>query len=325
MGFSEKMPVFVSIAMFTVTAFVNQQRCSPPFSTVNLSQNYQFQVFSEAKKRYPRNAQQGIEFISPDSLAVFQVERVNRIAPLTARDETGGAGSFVLHIAVLRTSQGQSRVMDLTTNGSDVSRVYPTHNGKFIVRTGNLIRLYSSNLVEIASRLLPRSDNAQNESWTLEVDKWGSSIYLEHYEYFGPAVPPRTERFQADADNLQTIAISDSKPNSTTKEQLVPHWERQFPKASLTTKNEHIASVLGNGLFLLAEITRWRRDPFDIGIPPVPLRIVIYDLKNQSERCFISIQNPVSDGTKDGARLYAISERGTVVVIQGTTLYLYHP
>lgn len=320
------MTAFVLIAILTAAALASPQPCPQPFQSYDLIDKHHFHAFSNPKEKHPRNAQQGVVFVSPDSLVVFQVEKPDQVAPLASRDISGGAGSFVLHIILLDTRQKfPPQSLDLTTTGSDVSRVYPTREGKFIVRTGDVIRLYSAALAEIASRALPRRNKALNEFWNVAVDNRGAQIYLEHYEYFGPKMPAQTERFLVDADTLQTLAVLDSSSTSLLKQQFYHHWDRDFPKASLTTKEEHVPSVVGNDLLLAAEITRWRRDPLDFGIPPVPLRIVVYDLATKTERCFISTDSPVSDGSDEGARLYAISSTGTIAVIQRGILSLYQP
>lgn len=307
-------------------ANATQKPCAPPLWTVDLAAKYHFTDFGLPKHARNRPVEgwkthQGVVFTGPEMLAIFRVEESDQLPPLAPRDASGGSGRFILHVEFLDSRQGNEvRSFRLITSSSDYSDIYPTHDGRFLLLTGQVMRLYSSTFEELASRPLSLSHVALNEWWMVAVGASGRRIYAEHYEYFGRDKPSRSERLLLDADTLQAIATVDPDDASWPGVVNLSHvWWKQFPRA-LVAKHEEVSSVQGNGSLLAAQTRRTRWNPLDLDLAPIPLRIVIYDLATKSERCSIPIGKAVS-----GWALYAVSPTGAVAVIQGNILSLHQP
>jgi hypothetical protein len=181
-------------------ASAHQKPCSAPVWTVDLAAKYHLRFFGEVK--HPRNApplpwmaSQGVLFMAPDVLAIYQVLESNESSPPEPRDASGGGGRYVLQIVFLNSATGNEvHTLRLTTTSSDVSGVYPTHDGGFLVETGQLLRLYSPTFQEVASRSLPTSPYGKRESWRVSVIPPGRRIYIA-----------AAEHYLLDSDTLETI------------------------------------------------------------------------------------------------------------------------
>src|SRR6202035_28069 len=104
-------------------------------------------------------------FLSPERILVYQVNRSRGPAKLSARDASGGSGNFILQIKVLNAQDGaEIKSLQLTTN-AEFSKVLATRDGRFIVRTGDVLYLYSSDFARLASRSLPLQRQVQEERW----------------------------------------------------------------------------------------------------------------------------------------------------------------
>ena len=72
---------------------------------VDLRERYEFQAFDRTVN-YRWMLHQGVLFIAPERILVYQVNRLRGPAKLAARDASGGAGNFVLDIKVLNARDG---------------------------------------------------------------------------------------------------------------------------------------------------------------------------------------------------------------------------
>jgi hypothetical protein len=150
---------------------------------INLQDQYQYQNFD---RDLARNwvSQQGVVFLTPQEIAVYQVSKRRPSARLGARDTSGGAGNFFLDVKVLDAQDGHLiQALHLATSAT-FSKVAPTHDGKFIVRTGEILYLYSSDFQQLASRDLPLKRLAPLEEWEVNVDHSGQLIVLAHQKLF---------------------------------------------------------------------------------------------------------------------------------------------
>jgi hypothetical protein len=131
--------------------------------------------------------QQGVLFLTPEQVLVYQVNRTTPQARLAPRDASGGAGNFLLNIKVLSVADGHLiKSLNLPTNGA-FSSVLATRTGGFVARTGATLSLYSADFHVLASRELPMSTAAPFEDWQVEVSPSGDSIVLLHEQVFTPA------------------------------------------------------------------------------------------------------------------------------------------
>ena len=116
--------------------------CRPVWS-VQLSKT-EFRDFGIAKHQAnqlppPWMNQQGLVFLSSSLLAVYQVEEANMPADVEHRNENDGGGRYTLVATFLQIQNGkQSGTIRWTTNGAGNSRLYPTHDGRFLVVAGNM-------------------------------------------------------------------------------------------------------------------------------------------------------------------------------------------
>ena len=181
-----------------------------PLWKVELAKEHGFRAFGSAERaRQPPEMwkfQEGVVFLSPELLAVYQVhsESDNVLAP---RDQSGGAGRFFLQVEILDTGHGKPVKSVHLQTSSRWSAVLPTHDGRYLLRTGDVVRLYSATFEELASKSLPLSPPSRNEGWYILVSPQGRRIYLQHNEM----PPSRSEPAGSllDADTLQTLATLD--------------------------------------------------------------------------------------------------------------------
>jgi hypothetical protein len=151
-------------------------------------------------------------FISPERVLVYQVNRSRGATRLASRDASGGSGNFILQIKVLDAKDGSEvKSFDLPTN-ADFSKVMPTHDGKFIVRTGDILYLYSANFERLAERSLPLERQVQEEAWQIGVSPSGRKVALVHQQIFRRnAVSPTSAIVRASSDieilNADTLKL----------------------------------------------------------------------------------------------------------------------
>jgi len=129
-----------------------------------------------------------VVFITPDRLAVYQVNESASPKPLGRRDVNGGAGNFFLDLKILDARDGHAiKSMRLPTNAS-FSQIVPGRNGNLIVRTGDIIYLVSPDSKVLASKPLPLERVAPFESWLMDAPPSHTHVVLVHQQIFIHAV-----------------------------------------------------------------------------------------------------------------------------------------
>ncbi len=150
---------------------------------INLHDQYHYGNFDRELARN-WSSQQGVVFLTPEEVAVYQVSKQHRSAKLGARDTSGGAGNFFLDVKIFESHGGHLlHSMSLPTSAA-FSKVAPTHDGKFIVRTGDMLWLYSGGFQQLAARDLPLKRSAPLEEWEVNVDRSGQFVVLVHQTLF---------------------------------------------------------------------------------------------------------------------------------------------
>ena len=172
--------------------------------------------------------QQGVLFLTPEQVLVYQVNRSARHARLAPRDASGGAGNFLLNIKVLSVQDGHLiRSVDLPTNGA-FSSVLATGTGGFVARTGATLGLYSANFQLVASRELPSAKAAPFEDWQVEVSPSGAAIVLLHEQVFAPAEVLSDNTVLHDGKATVEVELLDSetlRPKKTfALSHILPFW-----------------------------------------------------------------------------------------------------
>ena len=349
---------FVLILAISLGAAGGQKPCPQPLWTEELTSMYQFKDFGLAK--HPRNRlapnwmdQQGVEFISPQVLVVYQVSEADNPQPMSRKDESGGSGRYLLHVSFLDVTHGNElKALRLVTDGSRPSRVFPTHDGRSLIRTGETIRSLSATFDETAIAQLPHSKTATNQGSEVSISLSGRVVHIRYRAFYDSQTAGGTAELDADSLDpvegvLQADVVSDeNRPGFTfvpkvsscysglariTSDVFVGYGCKELKLFSRDGQllwdipmHDEVVSIRGVGKLLAASIQRYRMDPLDIGFGPEPLRVDLYDVATRSEKC--SIPSRIKSLSQRWPTiLYALSSSGVVAVIQGNTLSVYQP
>jgi hypothetical protein len=360
-----RLMAIVLILCAPATAGKQQRACAPPVWTVNLAETYSFRSFGienlgDAPHPQGWAESRGVTFLSPHLIAIYQVLPSSEPPTLTDRLGDGKIRPFVLQIQVLASSDGKPVKSLQFTTGLHANRfsaklewaflfpsILPTHDGRFLVRTKDMLRLFSADFVEIACKELASNREATSEEWKFSVSPRGDQVYAEHSEDFFSKNEPglghfKLTRYLFDADTLKTLRSWDYRerpwgaPWERSKyktegggrgkgpNEIVVLPDQTHPGFTVTLrgKDRSRSEVLTDAL-LAVEIHHYRADPFDVGRCSNPVRLAIYDLASKSEKCSIPIAKEA--GRCGSGFLYGVSSTGAVAVIQGTKLSLYRP
>ncbi len=360
-----------------------------PSWKIDLKDKFDFQAFDRAIS-FRWTLHQDVVFLSPDKVLVYQVNRSRAPVKLAPRDASGGGGNFILDMRVLSTQDGSEiKALRLTTN-ADSTKVMATREGRFLVRTGEILYLYSADFQKIASKALPLQKNIAEEAWQIGVSPSGKEVALVHQQIFKRnEVSPTSDVQKASADveilnedTLQTISkfslpwylaswsagehvLVSSKPwpsddGSTfglmdyrgNWSPLLFAWYSPsqpcayqataidarlyatygcgalsvFPQNGRTvfslkgSSKEFVGSVKGNSNNLAVQMERHLVKMDNAANIPIriakPLRIDVYDTANHKE----VFSAPVHSDRV----YYALTAQGTLAVVDGTSLVLYH-
>lgn len=343
-----------------LTAAGGQRPCSQPLWEVDLASTHQFRDFGLTK--HPRNQlppmrtnQQGIEFVSPDVLAIYQVSEATSLEDLRQREDSGGSGRYVLHVSFLSVTKGNElRTIRLVTEGSGPSRVFPTHDGRYLIRTGETIRSFSAAFDESATARLPSSKTASYQWSDVSVSYSGRLIYVKYRaadssssQLVGGTAVLNADSLDAAEDVATTGAESgESRPGFSfvakdpscrsalariASDVFVGYGCKDLRVFSHDghllwdiPMHERVTSVRGSETLLAAAIQHYRANPLDVDFGPEPLRVELYDVATKSARCSIPARIKSVPGLWP-SMFYAVSVSGTVAVIEGNTLSVYQP
>src|SRR5947209_9463176 len=205
---------FIFLLAFCCTVAAQTSRPQPLWS-VNVHEEHGFQDFERPSHRLWLR-QQGVTFISPDRLAVYQVNKRRSPIPLGRREVNGGAGNFFLDLNILDAHSGHLiKSMHMPTSGV-FSQVVAGRRGNFIVRTGDVLYLISPEWKVLASKPLPLVREAPFEDWHMDEPPSGAHIALVHQQTFihpvvlsdGTMASPGKAKVEVeivDPDTLRTI------------------------------------------------------------------------------------------------------------------------
>ena len=129
------------------------------------------------------SGQQGVVFLTPERLLIYQVNELAKVR-LGARGASGGGGNFVLAVRILDVRDGHEIGRNFFVTSAGFSSIVPTHDGKFLMRTGDILSLYSSNLKQMISRPLPVGKEAVVDVWQVHATLSGSKAVLLHQQIF---------------------------------------------------------------------------------------------------------------------------------------------
>jgi hypothetical protein len=347
----------LTILIVSLAVSGRQERCSQPVWQINLAPTYQFRDFGLMKR--PRNQlppvwtyQQGIEFVSPDVLAVYQVSEVDSLEPPKQKEDSGGSGRYVLHVSFLDVTNGNElRTTRLVTEGSGPSRVFPTHDGRYLIRTGETIRSFSAAFDESAIARLPNSKTAKNQWSDVSVSTLGRLIRVKYNASYSSEFVRGTATLDADSldpkedlaggegavENQRSFVFIPKNPSCSSAlvaiaaETSVGYGCKDLRVFSNDGQllwdipmHEQVDSIRGSRALLVASLTRYRANPLDLDFGPEPLRLEVYDIATRSEKCSIPAKMKPSPGLWPSMS-YALSTSGAVAVVEGSMLSLYRP
>lgn len=194
---------------------------------INVTEKHGLQRFDRAAG-FLWMKQQGVVFLGPDRVAIYQVNRAAQQGALKGRNSSGGSGNFLLNLEVLDVRDGHEISAAQFTTNAGYSRVLPTRDGGFLVRAGDLLYLYSAAFEKIATRKLELKRTARSESWQIEVTPSGNDVVLVHQQVF--LHPQRLSdgtlltagRSSADVEVLDAGTLATVK--SFKLSQSLPYW-----------------------------------------------------------------------------------------------------
>jgi hypothetical protein len=315
------MPRFLLACMMSwiLSASSHAQCCSDPW-TVNFSRTYRFRPFgvppSGRRELYDRwRAEQGLVFISPDILAVYQVLEEPNPQPVMPRDLSGGGGRYRLKIVFLSIAENGKKLRDLelVTVASTFSQVFAAQPGSFVVRTGNLLRLFSSSFEELRSTLLPVDHNSWFEAWEVASDPSNRFLIALHEKAFVKDGAYESTLYKLDFDTMHLELYSD-----LMAEQMALHPDSAFaqrlPRSVLKTNEFAFTAAVGGG-YIAAEIRKGTRGEGK------PDRVILYNQDRHETLCSIPLTDLASFWPY--VRLYAVSPEGTLALIRKDQLTVW--
>ena len=205
----EKLKLFDPVLPSGATVGQPQERWD-----TELVEKYGYESFDrDTSSRWAR--QQDVRFITPDRVAVYQVRQNQDSTAATPDSPVFGDSGFHVQVKIFSAIDGHEIKTLRLTATSQFTKLIPTHDGKFILRIGDVLNLYSANFEPIAWRALPLDKIVGSEGWQVDVSPSGTQIVLVHQQRFVAksvlvGQPQATNKDRADvevldADTLQSI------------------------------------------------------------------------------------------------------------------------
>lgn len=200
----------VLLALASLIAFGrgNPNRTEPAWR-IDLKDKFDFESFDRTIS-FRWTMHQDVVFLSADKVLVYQVNRTRVPVKLGPRDASGGSGNFILYMKILSTLDGHEiKSLRFTTN-ADSTKVMATRDGRFLVRTGEILYLYSADFERIASKPLPLQKKVAEEGWQIDVSPSGAEVAVVHQQIFkrDPLSPTSdVERASADVEVLDEATL----------------------------------------------------------------------------------------------------------------------
>jgi hypothetical protein len=160
------------------------------------------------RRSTPRWArQQDVFFLDPKHVGVYQVNELALPAPLGPRGPSGGSGNFFMEIRIFDLENGKSLPGVHFRTNSELSAVWPTHDGQWIARTGDILYLFSADGGLLFSRKLPIAGIAPFEEWQVALSPSAGEAVLVHQQTFSLPEPATEKEGKAKVD-VEIVATS---------------------------------------------------------------------------------------------------------------------
>lgn len=156
---------------------------SPPVHVrwiVNLKKALGYENFERVhagKKAWKQ--QQGIKFIAPEEVLVYQLRKTEGASP---RDAAGSRAPFRMLVKVLDAKDGHEIKSLALPVASEPAKILPTRGGAFVVQAGNVLTVYSPKFEPVASKDLPLSPTATSQEWQIDVAPSGTRVVAIHQQ-----------------------------------------------------------------------------------------------------------------------------------------------
>jgi len=154
--------------------------------------------------------QQGVLFAGPDRLIVYQVKRRAQLQLSPGRNLAGGGGNFFLDIRVLAAADGAELHQLLLATNSEMSQIMALSGGRLLIRTGDLLSVYSDELKPVAGRKLAFDHQTEDERWDCKATPDGDQIILIHQHESAPAERLFDGRVISEGKSSAEVEIIDS-------------------------------------------------------------------------------------------------------------------
>jgi hypothetical protein len=209
--------------------------------------------------------QQGLLFLPSGRLLVYQVQRNVEPAKLAPRDAAGGTGNFVLCIKVVSVDDGHLiKSLDVPTSGT-VSMVMAARGGRFLVRTGGVLYLYSADFVPIASRNLHADKKGDSEDWQVKVTPSGADVVVVHEQDAPHAGVTKTDQPDDDEETRGGIEVLDSETLQPRTKFTVSHVpEFWMPADGLLLSSNPARTESARPVGLLDFQGKWSSMPMEV-------------------------------------------------------------
>ena len=244
------MQVLNGVAAAQSTTSLSGVQEPPPVHVrwiVDLKKNLQFQDFSRlVATRESWKSQQGISFLSPDEVVIYQLAEGG-----TVNDSGQAIRGYLLRATVLDAHDGheiKSLQFPLTT---DTAKLLSTRAGAFLVRTGDVLSLYSSKFEPVSSRKLPSSKDTSVDEWQVDVSPSGAQVILVHRQVWNDA--KGTEK-----DSRADVEVLDAETFKTVKSFSVP-WMDQWSAGDNLIITEDPDDEESGATGILDFTGKWRR------------------------------------------------------------------
>ena len=163
--------------------------------------------------------QQGVAFLSPERLVIYQVNRRLEVAPLAKRGPSGGSGNYILLARVLDPRTGREIKRFRLVTSAESSSILPTHDGKFVIRAGKLLALYSADFEMLAAREM-HEGQAPVDYWQVAVTPSGRQVVAAHQQLrVDPGSPLDTSKTKSQTD----LEFLDADTFAIVRKMHLPH------------------------------------------------------------------------------------------------------
>lgn len=171
-----------------------------------------FERISHGSK--PWKGEQGISFLTADELAVFQLRK-------GSPPDGSGHSRFHLQVDVLDTRDGHEIKQLLLPAKSESGWMMHTRGGAFVVRAGDLLKVYSSAFAPQASRELERSTTATSQEWQVDVSPSGTKVIAVHQQEW---INPKDKH--ADPESKADVEVLDAETLKTVQSFSLPYLDQ---------------------------------------------------------------------------------------------------